>query len=308
MLAACSSAPPPEPVTKKEEPPPIPEIKAELVASDPSWGNTEGPALDSKNNLYFTSRGTWKGIIRWNATDGAKHYAEVAKKAGPGGLWIDDADNIFLTATDEREVWKLSPAKKVTVVAKQGFEADPKLAKGPNDVVVAKNGNVYFTDPNGYYGDAPNGTVYWINKAGKTQVFSGDVTGPNGIILGLDEKTLYVSHNVAKTTSKIHSWPLKEDGSAGEMKEVATIPDCVADGMAIDGESALWLTCYSFGAAYRVTQDGKITHKIATEQKGITNIKFGRGADNHTLYLTGSDLERVTGYVYRAKVTVPGTR
>ena len=307
MLAACAPAPPPEPL-KKAEPAPIPEIRAELLVSDPSWGNTEGPALDSKNNLYFTSRGTWKGIIRWNAADGAKRYAEVAKKAGPGGLWIDDADNIFLTATDEREVWKLSPAKKVTVVAKKGFEADPKLAKGPNDVVVAKNGIVYFTDPNGYYGDAPNGTVYWIDRAGKTQVFSAEVTGPNGIILGLDEKTLYVSHNVAKTTSKIHSWPLKEDGSAGEMREAATIQDCVADGMAIDSQSALWLTCYGFGAAYRVTPDGKITHKISTGQKGITNIKFGRGADHQSLYLTGSDLERVTGYVYRAQAPVPGTR
>lgn len=307
MLAACAPAPPTE-LAKSAEPAAIPEIRAELLVSDPSWGNAEGPALDSKNNLFFTSRGTWKGIIRWNVTEGAKHYAEVAKKAGPGGLWIDDADNIFLTATDEREVWKLSPAKKVTVIAKKGFEADPKLAKGPNDVVAAKNGIVYFTDPNGYYGDAPNGTVYWIDRSGQTKIFSAGVTGPNGIVLALDEKTLYVSHNIAKTTSQIHSWTLKEDGSAGEMHEFATIPGCVADGMAIDSQSALWLTCYSFGAAYRVTLDGKITHKIVTEQKGITNIRFGRGEDHQSLYLTGSDMERVTGYIYRAKAPVPGAR
>lgn len=309
LISSCTPASSPEKAAaRKEEPPPIQEIRAELIASDPSWGNTEGPALDSKNNLYFTSRGTWKGIVRWNRAEGAKRYAEVAKKAGPGGLWIDDADNIFLTATDEREIWKLSSSKKVTVVAKRGFEADPKLAKGPNDLVVTKSGIVYFTDPNGYYGDAPNGTVYWINQAGKTNVFSSEITGPNGIILGLDEKTLFVSHNTAKATSKIHSWPIKEDGSAGEMKEIATVPDCVADGMAIDTQGAFWLTCYSFGAAYRVTPDGKITHKIVTEQKGITNIKFGRGEDNHNLYLTGSDMERVTGYVYRAKAEVPGPR
>lgn len=305
VLCGCTSAPPPEAAKKPEEPQNA-NIRAELIASDPSWGNTEGPAVDSKNNLYFTSRGAWKGIIRWNQAEGAKKYADVATKAGPGGLWIDDADNIFLTATDEREVWKLSPAKKVTVVAKRGFEADPKLAKGPNDLVVAKNGVVYFTDPNGYFGDSPNGTVYWINRDGKTQVFSAGITGPNGIILGLDDKTLYVSHNVAKATSKITSWPLKEDGSAREMREIATVPECVADGMAIDSQGALWLTCYSFGAAYRVTPDGKITHKITTEQKAVTNIKFGRGAERQTLYLTSSDMDRVTGYVYRAKAPLPG--
>ena len=78
--------------------------------------------------------------------------------------------------------------------------------------------------------------------------------------------------------------------------------------MAIDNQGALWLACYGFGAAYRVVPDGKITHKISTEQKGITNIRFGRGAEHLTLYLTGSDLERVTGYVYRAQAPVPGAR
>jgi gluconolactonase len=305
LLCGCSSPPPAAP-PKEAEAPAIPEIRAELIASDPSWGNTEGPALDSQNNLYFTSRGTYKGIVKWNKADGAKQYAAVATKAGPGGLWIDGADNIFLTATDEREVWKLSPAKKTTVVAKKGFEADPKLAKGPNDLVVAKNGTVYFTDPNGYYGDAPNGTVYWIDPKGKTQVFSTGITGPNGIILSVDERTLFVSHNVAKSTSRITSWALNPDGSAGEMREVATIPDCVADGMAVDSESGLWLTCYSFGAAYRVSSAGKITHKITTDQKALTNIKFGRGADNKSVYLTSSDMERVTGYVYRAEAPIAG--
>jgi hypothetical protein len=55
--------------------------------------NTEGPALDSKNNLYFTSRHV-KGIVRWNKAEGAQRHAAVATK-GPGGLWIDGSDNII---------------------------------------------------------------------------------------------------------------------------------------------------------------------------------------------------------------------
>ena len=54
--------------------------------------------------------------------------------------------------------------------------------------------------------------------------------------------------------------------------------------------------------------DGKITHKITTGQKALTNIKFGRGADHDFLYLTSSDMERVTGYIYRAHAPVPGPR
>jgi gluconolactonase len=309
LLCACTTPTAPPAVEKSlTEPAAPPAIQAALIASDPSWGNTEGPAIDSKNNLYFTSRGTWKGIVRWNKTDGAQRYAAVAAKAGPGGLWIDAADNLFLTATDEREVWKLDPAKKVTVIARR-FEADPKIAKGPNDLVVAANGTVYFTDPNGYYGDSPNGTVYRIDPRGRTHVFSIEITGPNGIILSQDERTLYVSHNISKDTSKIVSWPLGEDGSAGPLKTIVTVPNCVADGMAVDSEGALWLTCYSFGTAYRITPaDGKITARVTTEQKALTNAKFGRGSDNRSLYLTSSDMERVTGYIYRAEVPVPGPR
>ncbi|MGH9631386.1 MAG: SMP-30/gluconolactonase/LRE family protein, partial [Bryobacteraceae bacterium] len=308
-MAGCGTPSGQEEAAKapSEAPAAVQEIVAEQIATDGSWGNTEGPAIDSKGNLYFCSRGTYKGIVRWNEKEGAQRYLAVATKAGPGGLWIDDDDNIFVTATDERKILKVTPGKKVTTVAEK-FEEDPKLAKGPNDLVVASNGTIYFTDPKGYEGEAPNGTIYRVDPKGKTTVFSNEITGPNGIILSLDEKTLYVSHNVAKSTSKIERWPLNADGSAGAMAEVATVNDCMADGMAIDREGALWLTCYSFGAAYRLTPDGTVTHKITTEQKALTNAKFGRGTDNNHLYLTSSDMARVTGYIYRAEVPVPGTR
>jgi gluconolactonase len=311
FLVSCGSSP--RDTASKEAPahlpapPAVQEIVAEQIATDGSWGNTEGPALDSANNLYFCSRGTYKGIVRWNAKDGAQKYLAVASKAGPGGLWIDDSDNIYVAATDEREMQKVSPQKKVTTIARN-FEKDKATPKGPNDLVLAKNGTIYFTDPNGYDGSAPNGTVYRIDSSGKTTLFSDAITGPNGIMLSLDEKTLYVSHNVGKSDARITKWTLNDDGSAGAMTPHAAVNDCVADGMAIDREGALWLTCYSFGAAYRITPDGKVTDKITTAQKALTNAKFGRGSDSNTLYLTSSDMDRVTGYIYRAKVSVPGTR
>ena len=311
LVASCSTQPAETPGTARTSPDPhpasVPEIAAEQIASDASWGNTEGPAIDSKGDLYFCSRGTYKGIVRWNAADGAQPYLAVATKAGPGSLWIDDSDNIFVTATGERRILKVTPDKKVSIIARS-FERDAPLATGPNDLVVTKGGTVYFTDPKGYYGEAPKGTVYRIEASGKTTVFSDAITGPNGIILSTDEKTLYVAHNIAKSTSKIERWPLEADGSAGPMTELAPVDNCVADGMAVDREGGIWLTCYSFGTAYRINPEGAITNKITTAQKALTNAKFGRGADTNNLYLTSSDMERVTGYIYRAAVPVPGAR
>ena len=127
-------------------------------------------------------------------------------------------------------------------------------------------------------------------------------------MLSANERILYVSHNVSKTTSKIEQWSLNKDGSAGERTTLATVENCVADGMAVDKQGAIWLTCYSFGTAYRVSAAGKILETITTDQKGSTNCRFGRRSDRHMLYLTSSDMERVTGYIYRAKVGVPGLR
>ncbi|MBL8241430.1 MAG: SMP-30/gluconolactonase/LRE family protein [Bryobacterales bacterium] len=296
VLCSCSQTAPPASTG------PI-EIKAELIASDASWGNTEGPALDTAGNLYFTSRGTFKGVVKWNAKEGAVRYLDIATGAGPGGLWFDDAGNLYATATNERQVLKVNPDKKVSVIAKD-FEKEPKTATGPNDITVAKDGAVYFTDPNGYDGSSPNGTIYKIDPAGKTTVFSEAITGPNGILISPDQQTLYVAHNTAPNTSNIEMFPV----TGGPYKTLITIEGCQADGIDVDREGALWLTCYSFGTAYRVTKDGKISHKITTEQKALTNCKFGRGADSNTLYLTSSDMARVTGYVYRAKVPAGGLR
>ena len=92
------------------------------------------------------------------------------------------------------------------------------------------------------------------------------------------------------------------------MSELATVNDCVADGMAVDREGSIWLTCYSFGAAYRINSEGKITTRSQLRRRRSPNAKFGRGADNNHLYLTSSDMERVNGYIYRATVPVPGPK
>lgn len=276
---------------------------AQLVGANASWGNTEGPAIDSKGNLYFTSRGTYKGIVTWNEKDGFKEYLAVATKEGPGGLYFDSADNLYVTATGEQQILKITTDKKITVLA-EGFDVMPGKSKGPNDLVVAKDGTIFFTEPNGYDGTSPKGTIYRIPKDGKPEVFSQEITGPNGIILSADESTLYVSHNSAKDTSNIVKWKLPK----GPIEQVAKIDPCQADGMDIDKNGNLWLTCYSHGIAHLINPSGKSTQTITTAQKALTNIKFGRGPNNNWLYMTSSDMDRITGYIYRSKVEVGGLR
>jgi len=302
-LAGCST-PEEAPMSVSSD---VPVIEAELLASDGSWGNTEGPAIDSAGALYFTSRGTYKGIVRWTAQEGATQHAPVASLAGPGGLWIDANDNIYLTATNERQLQRLSPDGTLTVLA-EGFEADPAATTGPNDVTVSAAGVVYFTDPKGYRGEAAPGTIYRVDPGGEVSVFDDTVVGPNGILLSPDDRTLYVAQNSAESTANLVRWRLDENGmAAGDKEVVAMLEPCVGDGMAVDSNGNVWVTCYSVGAAHLIdTKTGETIEQVTTEQKALTNATFGKGADRHSLYLSSSDMDRVTGYIYRATVTTPG--
>lgn len=286
---------------------PIPSQPAELVGANATWGNTEGPAVNSKGKLYFTSRGSYKGIVTWDEKDGFKEWLAIATKEGPGGLYFDEQDNLFVTATGEQQILKIAPDKKVSVVA-ENFDAMPGKSKGPNDLVVLKDGTIFFTEPNGYDGTSPKGTIYRIPKDGKPVVFSQEITGPNGIIVSADQSTLYVSHNVAANTSQINRWQLKPDGTAGPIDQFAKIDPCQADGMDINQQGDIWLTCYSHGAAYLISPTGQTKEKITTAQKALTNAIFGRGSNRNWLYMTSSDMDRVTGYIYRARVQVGGNR
>ena len=285
----------------------VPTTAAESIASDPTWGNTEGPAIDSKGTLYFCARGAFKGIVSWTKKNGAKRYLPIDLNHGPGGLWIDAEDNIYATLVGDHQVVKISPQKKVTVLAKN-FEAHPDSSKGPNDIVVATDKTVYFTVPNGFDGSAPPGSIYRIAPNGKISLFNNTMVGPNGITISRDGKTIYAAGNIAPTKAKIIKFPLNRDGTSGKPSDLIQLDNCVADGMDVDTSGSIWVTCYSFGTAYRVSPEGKIQETITTAQKALTNAFFGRGADHYNLYLTSSDMDRITGYIYRAKVSVPGFR
>ena len=115
LLTGCSG-PQPERKETAQTPSAAPaSVEAELLGSDPSWGNTEGPAIDSKGTLYFTSRGTYKGIVSWNEKQGFKQYLAVATGAGPGGLWIDDADKIIEDLVGDFLVGNISIAITIDV-------------------------------------------------------------------------------------------------------------------------------------------------------------------------------------------------
>jgi len=114
---------------------------AELTKLAGDFAFTEGPAADKKGNVYFTDQPNNR-IMIWTVEGKLETFMQPAGRAN--GLFFDNKGNLWACADEKNELWKISPDKKIEIVAKKYNNA---LFNGPNDLWIAPNGDIYFTDP-----------------------------------------------------------------------------------------------------------------------------------------------------------------
>lgn len=166
---------------------------------------TEGPAADSKGNVYFTDQPDNK-IWKYSTEGKLTPFAEHAGRSN--GMYFDKKGNLLTCADEQNEVWRFTAdGQKEGVLLK---DINGRQFNGPNDLWIDAKGGIYFTDP--YYQRA-----YWTRKQpdldgekvyylppGKTQaiIANDQLQKPNGIAGTTDGKYLYVSDIKANKTYK----------------------------------------------------------------------------------------------------------
>jgi gluconolactonase len=135
-----------------------------------------------------------------------------------------------------------------------------------NDMVVDKNGGVYFT----------SGGAFYMNPKG--QVMSiGENLRTNGIILSADEKTLYITNGPV-----IAAFDVQPDGSVKNQREFGKLEGGGnGDGMAIDSEGRLYVTTPP--GVQVLSREGKYLGLIPTHRNSISLAFSGPG--KKTLYV-----------------------
>ena len=138
-----------------------------------------------------------------------------------------------------------------------------------NDLVVAKDGGVYFTSGGAFY-LSPAGTVTSIGQNLRT----------NGIILSPDEKTLYVTNG-----GTVAAFDVGANDAVSNQREFAKLEaGGNGDGLAIDAAGRLYVTS---GPGVQVfAPDGKYLGLIPTP-RNVISVAFA-GPDKKTLYVVGS--------------------
>ncbi|CAB5047558.1 unannotated protein [freshwater metagenome] len=168
----------------------------------------------------------------------------------------------------------------------------------PNDVVVSRDGVIWFTDP-------PYGIIVEIEghpgvkeyedcfvfafdpKTQKLRPVVTDVEEPNGLAFSPDESILYVADTsvLFKATGNHHIRAYDmQDGRAKNGRTLIVIKEGVIDGFRVDKEGNLW--CSSEIGVQIFTPAGVHIGTIPTPEK-VGNLAFG-GDDGTDLFIAAN--------------------
>jgi gluconolactonase len=255
---------------------------------------TEGPTADNEGNVYFTDQPNDR-IMVWKVTGKLETFMQPSGRSN--GLAFDKKGNLWACADEKNEFWMIKSDKNITRLP---FRYNEKLLNGPNDLWIADNGGIYFTDP--FYkrpwwehSGMPQELqgVYYVSPDGKsiTRIIS-DLKQPNGIVGTPDGKTLFVADIGDNKTFK---YSIRKDGTV-ENKELFC--ELGSDGMTIDSKGNIYLT----GKGVTVfDKSGKKIGNIAVDEGWTANVCFG-DKDLKSLFITASK------GLYRIRLKVKGTR
>lgn len=264
---------------------------AQIEKAGTGYAFTEGPAVAADGSVYFTDQPNDR-IYVWNEKEEISLWSENTGRSN--GMYFD-ADNRLVACADlHNQMVRFNEDKKMEVL----FENfDGKHLNGPNDLWIAPDGGMYFTDPyyhRDYWHEGHTEVqdvrgVYYLSPAGEIIRVIDDYKQPNGLIGTPDGKTLYVADI---NDHKIWKYDIQPDGTLANKTYFAPHG---SDGMTIDHKGNVYLT---MGKVWVYSPAGELIQEIEVPESP-SNVCFG-GAERNTLFITARTS------VYTLKMNVKG--
>jgi gluconolactonase len=249
----------------------------------------EGPVWFGDHQCLLFSDIPSNRILRW-AEDGLTTFRQPANYTN--GHTRDRHGRLVSCEHGGRRVTRTEWDGTITVIA-DSYQGKP--LNSPNDVIVAKDGAIWFTDP--HYGIMTDYEgfksvqelpcqVYRVDPSGAVEAVITDMACPNGLAFSPDESHLYVAD-----TGRMHSTDPQHikvfdmvGGRPTRGRIFHTIDKGCADGIRIDTDGNLWSSAGD--GVHCIAPDGHLMGKILVPEV-VSNICFG-GRAKHRLFITAT--------------------
>jgi gluconolactonase len=263
---------------------------------------TEGPLWDPKTGSVLFSDIPANTIYRWSPSEGTTVFRRPSGKAN-GNTW-DHEGRLVTCEHAGRRVSRTEPDGSVVALASA---YDGKRLNSPNDVVVRKDGTVYFTDPP--YGltqpfgevaeqELPFHGVFMLSPGAATPtLLLDDGERPNGLAFSPDERLLYLADT---PRHEIRVFDVREDGTLANGRLFArTDPnegEGRPDGVKVDRKGRVYVA--GPGGIWVFDPQGSALGILKTPERAA-NLNWGH-LDGQTLYVTA------TSSLYRVRLQAGG--
>jgi gluconolactonase len=264
------------------------DIKIEKVAT--GFAFTEGPVWSREGYLLFSDIPNNR-ILQYVPGKGTSVFRDNSN--GANGNAFDAKGRLYTCESRTRRVTRTDRKGNVEVLAERW---EGKRLNAPNDIVVRRDGHIYFTDPAfgaqaetrelDFYG------VYHISPKGEMELIAKPAGRPNGIALSPDGRILYVANSDERN---LRAYDLDRNGKASNERVIVSGIDGVPDGIRVDEHGNIYVTAKGL-AVY--SPDGKLLATIELPETPA-NCAFG-DPDFMTLYITARTS------LYRIRLNVRG--
>ncbi len=260
-------------------------------------GLFEGPVW-IKDSLYFSDftfgNGFPSRIQKLNA-DGT--VTTAIDDSGSNGLAVDNSGFLIAGTHKYKSLSRYNPdTGERSSVAEQ---YNGNVFNSPNDIVVAKDGTIYFTDPGFQRDAAPGGQektgVYRVAPDGVVTLVDDTITNPNGIALSPAGNVLYVTGGGEQGV--LRAYPIVDGVPQAGTDLVTGL--VIPDGMAVDCLGNIYVTEHVERKLRVYDPQGQQLAQASTDAN-LTNVAFG-GMDGKTLFLTGA------GAVWKIDLAITGS-
>ncbi|MCW3120349.1 MAG: SMP-30/gluconolactonase/LRE family protein [Chitinophagaceae bacterium] len=241
--------------------------------------NIEGPAFDSKGNLFVVNYGKDGTIGKVNSDGSCELYVTLPEGSIANAIKFNRNGDMLLADFPKHNVLKVDKqTKQVTVFCHNDSFSQP------NDLCINRQDQLFASDPNWKKG---TGQLWRIDPDGKSILLEGNMGTVNGIELSPDETILYVNETGAGGR-KIWKYAVDPAGNISNKTRFADFNDFGFDGMKCDRQGNLYICRYGKGVIAVLSPQGKLIREVPLKGKSCSNLVFG-GKEGRSVYITLQD-------------------